>query len=136
MPTGVDVEVVERAGAGQVVRRLGGAVDDQVGPGVLDRAGASPARSRMSSAWCSNLPAGRLEAPQVPGRVALGAEEVGPHVVVDPVDLRPAAVEVADRLGPDQAAAPGDDAHEVVETLSVKIRLAARHLQGVELEVE
>ena len=66
-------------------------------------------RSRMSSAMVLELAAGLPEVAEGPGRVAAGAEEVGPHVVVDPVDLRPASIEMSDGLGADQPAASGDE---------------------------
>ena len=52
---------------------------------------------------------GLLEVAEGPGGISARAEEVGPHVVVDPVDLVAAAVKVADRLGADQPTASGDE---------------------------
>ena len=49
VPSGVDVEIVERDRRGAVVRRLGRGVDDQIGAQFLHQR-QSPSRSRMSIA--------------------------------------------------------------------------------------
>ena len=109
VPTGVDLEIVERPVLGEIVRRLSGAVDDQVGMRPLHEAGDALARSRTSSvvmveaASCSFRSRSRFQR-----GVAVGTEEVAAHVVVDADDRPAEPVEVGNRLGADQAAAAGD----------------------------
>ena len=54
-------------------------------------------------------PALCLEPLAVPRRVALGPEEVGPHVVVDAVDGESEPIEELDGLRADQTRAAGDE---------------------------
>jgi hypothetical protein len=105
---GVDVEIVEGALGGEVVGRLRGGVDDQVGLGVFDEALHRGAVADVG------LDVGEvfrfaLEALEVPGGVALGSEKVGPHVVVDADDAVAAAVEVGDGFGADQSTGACDE---------------------------
>ena len=80
---GVHVEVVERAGRGEVVARLGGGVDDQVGPAVGDQR-EHPGPVADVEFDVGERRVGVDEPLLVPAGVAAGAEEVGPLVVVDP----------------------------------------------------
>ncbi len=87
---GVHVEVVERAVLGEVVRRLRGGVDDELGTETCDQVAhrrAIPDVERVVREVLRDA----AQAGEVPARVAVGPEEVAPHVVVDAVDL-PAAV--------------------------------------------
>ena len=83
---GVDVEVIERAVLGQVVRGLSGAVDDQVGSGVGDDAVHRCAVADVERV-VFEARAGLLEPSKVPVGIATGAEEVGPHIVIDSEDV-------------------------------------------------
>ena len=83
---GVDVEVVERPLGGQVVAGLGGRVDRPGRTGRSRNSRSTPARSRMSSSTWSEVAALAFEPLAIARGVALRAEEVGPHVVVDAGD--------------------------------------------------
>src|SRR5206468_2610308 len=93
---------------GEVVRRLRSAVDDEV-RAVL----GEERQHRLPGADVERVvrePAGGAAEPlEVPRRVAVRAEEVAPHVVVDPVDDPAAGIEVGHRLRADEAAAAGDE---------------------------
>ena len=104
----VDVEVVERARGGEVVAGLGRGMDHELvaalGEQVLDRLPVTDVDRvvRVVTAPC-------LEPLPVPRGVALGAEEVGAHVVVDSVDREAQTIEELDRLRADQARAAGHE---------------------------
>ncbi len=99
---GVDVEIVERAGGGQIVTGLGGGVDDG---GGLQLGNERENLFTIPDVELVMLEAFALlfQSLLVPPRVAAGSEEVGSLVVVDPVHLRALFGEVADDLGTDQA---------------------------------
>jgi hypothetical protein len=105
---GVDLEIVERPVLGQVVRRLGGAVDQEIGPGVGD---LSEDRVTVPDVEIAMGEARRF-APdplQVPGGVAIVSEEGPAQVVVDADHLPSPLIEERHGFGADQSAAAGDD---------------------------
>ena len=100
---GVDVEVVERPARGEVVRRLRGGVDDQLGLRLLDDAFDAGAVADVEVVVLESL-RGTAQPLEVPRRVAVLAEEVPAHVVVDAVHGPAARVEEGDHLRADQPA--------------------------------
>jgi hypothetical protein len=94
---GVDINIVKRAVLGQVVRGLGRAVDDQVGVNLLEDFRHGPPVPDVQRAMLETA-AGLTQVPQGPGGVPLRPEEVGPHVIVNPVDPRAAMIEITDGL--------------------------------------
>src|SRR4030095_5492991 len=70
---------------------------------------------------------GPPQAVEDPARVAIGAEEVTTHVVVDAVDLEAARIEVADGFGADEPAAAG---HEHAAQPRSGARLRGPRLRG------
>ncbi len=104
----VGVEVVEGSAGGQVVAGLRRGVDDQLvaplGEHPVDRLAVADVDVDVGVAG-----AGLLEALAVPGGVALRTEEVGPTVVVEPVDGEAQAVEEGDGLRADQPRRPRDE---------------------------
>ena len=83
---GVDVEIVERAGGGEVVAGLGGGVDDGGGFKFFDEGedrGAVPNIELMMTEGGEGFD----EAVLIPAGVSAWAKEIGPLVVVDPMDL-------------------------------------------------
>jgi hypothetical protein len=105
---GVHLEVVEWPLRGEVVRGLGGGVDDQGGPCLRDEPRDPGA---VADVEVVVLEATRLapEPLEVPGRVPVRAEEVAPHVVVDAVHAPAALVEEGHHLRPDEPAGAGDE---------------------------
>ena len=73
------------------------------------RGRASPRGRGCRASWCVKRVVVPAQALEVPGRVAVRAEEVAAHVVVDAVDLPAALVEERDRLRADEPAAAGDE---------------------------
>ena len=77
---------------------------------VSDRSAAAADEKMRAVERVVREPAGGAAEPlEVPRRVAVRAEEVAPHVVVDPVDDPAAGIEVGHRLRADEAAAAGDE---------------------------
>ena len=103
----VDVEVLERHLRREIVRRLRGAVDDQV-ERLRASSPSTASRLRMSSSTCLKRLALRSSRLLVPARVAVRAEEDGAHVVVDADDVRAELVEIRDRFGADEPVGPGN----------------------------
>jgi len=104
---GIDVEIVQRNVTCFVVRRLCGAVDDEVeGVRLEEREYARPISD--VEVVMDEVPRDTPQARQVPARVTLGAEEYLAHIVIDAVDFPVVRRVVFDSLGPDQTAAPGD----------------------------
>src|SRR5262249_46236775 len=104
----VDVEIVEGAVLGEVVRWLRGGVDQEVrleAADEVDHRRAVPDVERMVGEVRGQLP----QALEIPGGVAVWSEEVTPHVVVDAVPLPAAMIEEGRSLGADEPAAAGDE---------------------------
>ena len=83
---GVDVEIVERAGGGEVVAGLGGGVDDGGGFEFIDEGedrGAVPNIELMMA----ERGEGFDETVLIPAGVSAWAKEIGPLVVIDSVDF-------------------------------------------------
>jgi hypothetical protein len=87
---------------------LGGAVDDRIEPLLLEQPIQSTAITDVHGVMRESLGPGP-KALQVPGRVALSAEELAAHVVIDAVHLVALLVVVLDGFRPDQAARTGDE---------------------------
>jgi hypothetical protein len=83
-------------------------VDDQVGSRLGNEARDALAVADVELVVLEAL-CRLLEPAQVPGRVAVLAEEVAAEVVVDAVDAPVALVEEGDHLGADQPARPRDE---------------------------
>ena len=91
----VDVEIVERAGGGEVVAGLGGGVDDGGGFKFFDEGkdrGAVPNIELVMTEGGKGLE----EAVLIPAGVSAWAKEVGPLVVVDSVDFLAEGSKVGD----------------------------------------
>ena len=103
---GVDVEIVERAGGGEVMAGLGGGVDDRSRFEFFDEGqdrGAVPNIEFVMTEEGEGL----SEAMLVPAGVSAWAKEVGPLVVVDSVDFFAARGKEGDHFGSDQARGAG-----------------------------
>ena len=107
-PVRVDLEVVERAGPRQIVRRLGGTVDEQVRAAGSHR-GEEPGPVAHIELVMGEVPRHAPESSQVRRGVAVGAEEAAAQIVVDPVNLPSALREEGDGLRPDEPAAARDE---------------------------
>ena len=106
---GVDGEVGVRLAGGPVVRRLRGAMDDEL------QGGAAGERA-LHAVAVADVEVERREALDAVGkslgvgaRRRLGTEEVCPHVIVEPDDVVALLGEVRRRLGADQAPGTRDD---------------------------
>ena len=102
----VDIEVVERAGGGEVVTGLGGGVDDRSGFEFLNEGqdrGAIPDIELVMAEGGKGLG----EAVLVPAGVSARAKEIGPLVVVDSVDFFAARGKEGDYFRSDQARGTG-----------------------------
>ena len=104
----VHVEVVEGPAGGEVVRRLGGGVDDEVGLVSSDERVHAVAVPQVEVVVREALRL-RPQAREVRCGIAEVTEEVAAHVVVDAVDVPAALVEEGDQLTADEAARPGDE---------------------------
>jgi hypothetical protein len=106
-PKGVDVKVVERSGSGEIMTGLSSGVNNHV---WLQRLETRKHLSAMSNVQfvVLKLRVQRLEPPLVPTRVATGPEEIGPHVVVDTMDLPIQPGEIIHDFRPDQSGRTGD----------------------------
>ena len=103
---GVDVEIVERAGGGEVVAGLGGGVDDCSGFEFFDEGQDRGAVTNIEFVMAEGGE-GLGEAMLVPAGVTAWAKEVGPLVVVDSVDFFAARGKEGDHFGSDQARGAG-----------------------------
>ncbi len=83
--------------------RLGGGVDDELGLDLLEDLFDALAVADVLLD-VGEFFAGGLEALAVPGGVALGAEELGAHVVIDAPDGEAEVVEKGDGFGADETA--------------------------------
>ena len=105
---GVDVEIVKGTGGGEVVAGLGGGVDDgrrlKLGDELQDLFTVADIQLVVFEVLIIFF-----QPLLVPAGVAAGPEEVGPLVVVDPVNLRPLPGEVADHLRTDQTRRSSDE---------------------------
>ena len=81
----IDVEIVERTRRGEVVARLGGAMDDGLRPSLLDQSLHGSPVPNVEFVM-GEVPVAAHEARLVPARVAGRAEKACPHIVVDAVD--------------------------------------------------
>src|SRR5262249_44410263 len=104
----VDVEIVERPACGEVVRRLSRAMNDEVRaslPDERDHAGAvSNVVRPMSIGWTL-----LGQPPEDKRGVALHAEELATHIVVDSTHLMSELAEVPHGLGSDQSGRAGHE---------------------------
>jgi hypothetical protein len=109
---GVDVEIVERAGGGEVVAGLGGSVDDRSGFEFFDegedRGAVTNIEFVMAEGW-----EGLGEAVLVPAGVSAWAKKIGPLVVVDSVDFLAEGGKEGDHFGSDQAGGASDEEFHV-----------------------
>jgi len=104
----VDIEVVERAGGGEVVAGLGSGVDNRSGFEFFDEGedrGAIPDIELMMTEGGEGL----SEAVLVPAGVSAWAKEVGPLIVVDAVNLFAAGGKKGDYFRSDQARRAGHE---------------------------
>jgi hypothetical protein len=69
---------------------------------------------------------GRLEAPLVPARIAVGTKEYRPHVVVDAHNVRAYLAEVRDRLGADKTVRTCDEHPHGVRSYPDRVETARR----------
>jgi len=116
----VDVEVVERAGGGEVVAGLGGRVDDCARFEFFDEfkdRGAIPNIEFVMTEGGEGL----SEAMLIPTRVSACAKEVGSLVIVDPMDFFAAGSKERNHFRSDQARGAGD---EELHTYNLWVRWA------------
>ena len=114
----VGVEVIERDRGGAVVRRLGGGVDDRVGPHLAQEGEDALAVADVEFVMNESVAEGFGEATLVPASVALRAEEHGALVVVHAMDFPTQLREVDADFGANEAGGSGDEEfHEVKERL-------------------
>src|SRR5262249_28108015 len=101
-------EIVEWPVFGEIMRGLRRAVDDGADPvhgEQVAHRGAVANVDRVVGEVADALD----ELPHPPGGVALRTEEVGPHVVVEAVEVMAAPGEILDRFRADQATRSGDE---------------------------
>lgn len=99
---GVDVEIVERAGGGEVVAGLGGGVDDGGGFKFFDEGEDRGAVPNIELVMAEGGE-GSDEAVLIPAGVSAWAKEVGPLIVVDPVDFLAEGSKEGDDFRADEA---------------------------------
>ncbi len=102
----VDVEVVKRAGGGEVVAGLGGGVDDGGGFKFFDECEDRSAIPYIELVMTEGGE-GLSEAMLVPAGVSAWAKEVGSLIVVDAVDFLATGGKEGDHFGSDQARGAG-----------------------------
>ena len=114
----VDVEVVERAGGGEVVARLGGGVDDGGGFEFFDECEDRRAIPNIELVMTEGGE-GLGEAMLIPAGVSTWAKEVGPLVVVDPMDLFATGGKEGNHFRSNQARGAG---HEELHAYNLWVR--------------
>ena len=105
---GIRIEILEGDRGRAVMRRLGRRVDDHRGPGLGDHR-VDPGPVAHVDLAMVKARKGVVQPALVPARVALGAEEDRPLVVVDAMDFEPALAEIQTHLGSDQPVGTGDE---------------------------
>lgn len=98
---GIDVEIIEWARSGQVMAGLGGRVCD-VGWAKLLEEFQYPRPVTDIQFNVLEIFALRQQLSLVPTGIPLGAEKVGPHVIVNTVDLPAQCVKMTDDFGADE----------------------------------
>ena len=105
---GIRIEILEGDRGGAVMRGLSRRVDDHRRPGLGDHR-IDPGPVAHVHLVMVKARKAVLQPPLVPARVALGAEEDRPLVVVDAMDFEPALAEIQAHLGSDQPVGTGDE---------------------------
>src|SRR5260370_11435169 len=126
----VHLEIDQRNLARLIVRRLRGAVDDQIkalrSKQLLDGCPVANVQRRVRE------PLGHALQPlQIPERIACRAEKDPPHVVVYPDDFMPVPVEMLHRFRSDQSAAPSDKNFHLFESIPLYMSRKSKKSGGL-----